>query len=150
MEMFGVWIKLLCVTINYEINFEKLRKCRANRMVVDGSTFSNAQNLLNHDAHALVVSITPYEPLVDQNEILGHPAAIGSHAMSSPVPLEKASIKSSFDRFRAEGSMVTLAKIGCLLETSTEAECLFSEGSHAGEPLISLGKADIEGDSVTP
>ena len=119
-------------------------------MVVDGSTFTNARNLLNHDAHALAVSITPYEPLVDQNGILGHPAAIGSHAISSPVPLEKAGIELSFDRFRVEGFLATLAKMGCLLETSAEVECLFSEGSHAGEPLISLGKADIEGDNVTP
>ena len=70
--------------------------------------------------------------------------------MLSSMPLEKAGIKSSFGRFRAKGSPATLAKMGCLLETSAEVECLFSEGSHAGEPLISLGKADIEGDNVTP
>ena len=134
------------------------------------SPFSSVQRPLNHDAQSLVMSTEPHELLVAQNGISGRVA--GSHAVESPaspaplekagikssfavespassVPLEKASIESSFDGFRAEGSPTTLEQVGCLLETLAKAEYLFSEGSSAGEPLISLGKAEIEGDRAS-
>ena len=55
------------------------------------------------------------------------------------TPLEKAGTT-------GEGPPAILEKLGCLLEILAEAKCLFSGGSHADEPSISLGKAEIEGD----
>ena len=106
-------------------------------------------SLLNHDAQALTVSITPHKPLVDQNGLSSNPDVAGSHAVASPTPLEKAGAKSSFHGLCAEGSPATLAMVGCLPMTSTEAECLFSEGSRIGEPLFSLGKAESKGDKAS-
>ena len=36
--------------------------------------------------------------------------------------------------------------MGCLAETSAEVECFIFEGSRTNKPLITLGKAEIEGD----
>ena len=39
--------------------------------------------------------------------------------------------------------------MGCLVKTLVEVEVPVSDGSHTDEPLILLGKAEIEGDRAT-
>lgn len=101
------------------------------------------------------MSTASHDLLVAQNGLSGCTNAAGSYAVessASPAPLEKAGTESSFDGFvgfHAGGSPAILEKVGCLPETSAEAGFRCSEGSHAGEPLFSLGKAEIEGDRAS-
>ena len=110
-------------------------------LVVGESPYSSTQEPLNHDAQAFALSITPHELVAAHNGISSHT----DESSASPTPLAKAGTVSFFNGFHAEGPPATLEKVGCLPETSMEAECLSSEGFRTDEPLISLGKAKIEG-----
>nr|POE73988.1 diphosphomevalonate decarboxylase mvd1, peroxisomal [Quercus suber] len=97
-------------------------------------------------AHLCTTTTVAVSPSFDQDRMwLNGKNGISGHTDESLVPLVKANTESSFDRFLTEGSPTTLVKVGFLPETLAEAEYIFSKGFHAGEPLISLGKATIEG-----
>ena len=65
---------------------------------------------------------------------------------SSPVTRDRANI-APFHTMRIDlVSFSPTEPLGCLVETSTKAQSLFSSGLCADEPLSTLGKAETEGD----
>ena len=76
----------------------------------------------------------------------GGPFFDGFHAEASPVTLDRA-ITALFHTTRTDLVSVPPTKhMGCLTETSAEAESLISDGLYVDEPPFTLGKAKTEGD----
>ncbi|KAF3954329.1 hypothetical protein CMV_020311 [Castanea mollissima] len=144
------------------------------RMVVGASPASGDQRPLYHIAQASEMSSEPHEVLDTKAMTSDHTVAVGAHAEESSAPLEEAgTVRNQISTvamcsagqtvmvcrpaktptasqcppligFCTNYSLVLLERVGCLVENSAEAECLFSEGTRANELPITMGQADLE------